>query len=87
MSKCNLDQASFRICSISLVNCFQMLYRFIRKGPTSSKRLIPSLKNLNYEERLKVLDLTILSERGDIIQIIKIYHGIDIIEKDNNFSF
>ena len=52
--------------------------------------LIPSLRILNNEERLKALDLTTLSERrqrGDTIQIFKIFHGIDKIEMNNNFSF
>ena len=53
-------------------------------------RLIPSLRSLNYEKRLKALDLTTLSERiqrGDMVQIFKIFHGIDIMEIGNNFSF
>ena len=53
-------------------------------------RLIPSLRSLNYEERLKALDIietidrslkTTLSERrrrGDMIQILKIFHGYKI---------
>ena len=45
---------------------------------------------MNYEERLKALDLTTLSERRqrrDMIQIFKIFHGIDILEIEYNSSF
>ncbi len=38
-------------------------------------RIIPSLKKISYENRLKALDLTTLSERrqrGDMIQLYKI---------------
>ena len=51
--------------------------------------LISSLGNLNYEECLQAIDLTTLSERrqrGDMIQIFKIYHGIDKMEMGPNFS-
>jgi hypothetical protein len=46
-------------------------------------RIIPSLKKISYENRLKALDLTTLSERrqrGDMIQLYKIFNGIDKLE-------
>jgi len=46
-------------------------------------RLIPSLRKIIYEKRLKALDLTTLTERrqrGDMIQLYKIFNGKDTIE-------
>ena len=48
------------------------------------------MRSLNYEERLRALDQTTLSERrqrGDVIRIFKIFYGIDKMEMDSNFSF
>ena len=51
-------------------------------------KMITSIRNLPYEKRLKVLDLTTLVERrkrGDLIQIYKIMHNIDKLDKSNRF--
>ena len=45
-------------------------------------KLAPGLKNLCYEDRLKILRLTTLEERrrrGDLIQIFKIVKGFDVV--------
>ena len=42
--------------------------------------MIPSLKNLSYEERFKRLDMFYLRRRrlrGDRIEVLKMIHGID----------
>ena len=69
------------------LKCDIDLFKIVQHQATS---LIPSLIILNYEERLTAFDLTTLSERrqrGVMIQIFKIFHGIDIMEIENNFSF
>ena len=43
-------------------------------------KMIPSFKNLSYEERLKTLDMFYLRRRrirGDMIEVLKMIHGID----------
>ena len=43
-----------------------------------------SIRNLSYEDRLKLLDLTTLVERrqrDDMIQLFKIIHGLILTEK------
>ena len=43
-------------------------------------KLVPSLRKLDYEDRLKAMGLTKLElrrERGDMIQFYKSIHGID----------
>ena len=43
-------------------------------------KMIPSLRNLSYEERLKRLGMFSLRRRrlrGDMIEVFKIIHGID----------
>ena len=45
-------------------------------------KLVPSLSNLKYEDRLQILGLTTLSDRrkrGDLIQIFKIVHGYETV--------
>ncbi|MCG8047037.1 MAG: reverse transcriptase domain-containing protein [Candidatus Thiodiazotropha endolucinida] len=52
-------------------------------------RLVPSLKGLTYTQRLKQLGLPTLEyrrERADLIQVYKIIHNIDIVEKDKLFK-
>ena len=52
-------------------------------------RIIPSLKKISYENRLKALDLTTLSERrqrGDMIQLYKIFNGIDKLETSKTIA-
>ncbi len=45
-------------------------------------KMVPSLRNLSYFDRLKALDLTTLEhrrERGDLIQYFKIHHELNIV--------
>ena len=53
-------------------------------------RIIPSFRKLKYEDRLKALDLTTLVERrkrGDMIQVFKIFNGMEKVELSEEFSF
>jgi ribonuclease P/MRP protein subunit RPP40 len=53
-------------------------------------RLMISLRELSYGERLQALDLTTLVERrqrGDMIQIFKIFKGIDRMETYERYCF
>ena len=46
-------------------------------------RMVPNLKNLNYHERLKKLNLYSLAyrrRRGDLIQVFKLMHSIDNVD-------
>ena len=52
-------------------------------------RLVKCLKQLSYEDRLKTLGLPSLEyrrERSDMIQVYKIMHGIDKVDKDKFFT-
>ena len=52
-------------------------------------KLVRSCKNLSYSERLKKLGLPSLEyrrERSDLVQVYKILHGIDRVEKDKLFT-
>jgi hypothetical protein len=54
-----------------------------------ASKLVPSIRNRNYEDRLKALGLTTLVERrqrGDAIQIYKFMHGMDNFDRDNRFQ-
>ena len=58
------------------VNAADMLEVVERKAT----KMIPSLRNLSYEERLKRLSMFLLKLRklrGDMIEVFKIIHGID----------
>ena len=51
-------------------------------------KLVTSISNLNYENRLSALGITTLTERrkrGNLIQLYKFMHGIDEIQSNNNF--
>ena len=53
-------------------------------------RLVPELRNLEYSERLKALNLTTLEERrrrGDLIETYKILTGKENIDCDKFFKF
>ena len=53
-------------------------------------KLVPQLRNLEYEERLKVLNLTTLEERrvrGDLIQAYRIITGKDNVNCEQFFKF
>ena len=52
-------------------------------------RLVKCLKQLLYEDRLKTLGLPSLEyrrERSDMIQVYKIMHNIDKVDKDKFFT-
>ncbi len=52
-------------------------------------KLVHSISNLSYEDRLKNLGLTTLTERrqrGDMIQLYKIMHGVEQLDRGNNFQ-
>ena len=52
-------------------------------------KLVPSIRNLSYDDRLNALDLTTLAERrkrGDMIQLFKIMHGVDNFDRENRFQ-
>jgi len=45
--------------------------------------MLPDLKNMSYQERLKILGLTTLKSRrlrGDLIEVFKIVKGFDNID-------
>ena len=51
-------------------------------------KMIDGLHNLPYQERLRILNLTTLEIRrlrGDMLQVFKILHGIDIVNVDDFF--
>ena len=53
-------------------------------------KLIGCLRNLPYEERLKILGITSLELRrirGDLIQVFKMVHGFDGLGFDDFFIF
>ena len=52
-------------------------------------KMVSSISNLPYTKRLKALDITTLVERrkrGDLIQLYKIMHNIDRVDKSNRFQ-
>ena len=52
-------------------------------------RLVKRLRHISYEDRLRTLGLPSLEyrrERSDMIQVYKIMHGIDKVDKDKFFS-
>ena len=52
-------------------------------------KLVSSIRNLSYEKRLEALDLTTLAERrqrGDLIQMFKIMHNMDKLDRCNRFK-
>ena len=53
-------------------------------------KLVPQLRNLDYEDRLKALNLTTLEERrarGDLIQAYRIITGKDNVNWEQLFTF
>ena len=60
----------------------------IERVQHGTTKLIPSIRNLSYEDRLKALDLTTLvvrRQRGDLIQLYKIMHDEDKFNRENRF--
>ena len=52
-------------------------------------KLVPTISNFDYEERLEALSLTTLTDRrlrGDTIQMYKFMHEIDEIDRINRFQ-
>ena len=50
--------------------------------------MIPSLRNLSYEERLKRLRMFFLKHRrlrGDMIEVLKMIHGTDKVNLGKHF--
>ena len=54
-----------------------------------ASKLVASIRGFSYEKRLKALGLTTLVERrqrGDMIQLFKIFNGVDKLERGNRFQ-
>jgi len=50
-----------------------------------STKMVSGLRNITYEQRLKVLGLTTFETRmvrADLLQVVKILHNIDHVDKD-----
>ena len=60
----------------------------LEKVQRRATKLVPSLRNLKYSERLQELKMTTLEDRrnrGDLIQFFKFYYGFNSIEWQNNY--
>ena len=52
-------------------------------------KLVPTLKDEPYETRLKELDLTTLEQRrkrGDLIEVFKLMHGLENVDRTHFFK-
>ncbi len=61
----------------------------LEKVQRFATRLVPKLRGMSYEERLRELNLTSLEDRrvrGDMITTFKILKGIDRVDKDRLFN-
>jgi len=61
----------------------------VEKVQRRATRLVPALKHLNYEMRLRAMGLPSMEyrmRRGDLIQAFKIYHGLDRVDRDEFFK-
>ena len=62
----------------------------LEKIQRRATKLVPSIRHLNYHERLDKLNLLSLEQRrlcGDMIETFKILHGFDKIHADRFFKF
>ena len=61
----------------------------LEKVQKRATRLVPELRGLSYEQRLVQLGLTTLEERrrrGDLIEVFKIMHGFDNLDRTKFFK-
>ena len=77
-------------CSVIWSPLFKQEALEIEKVQRRATKLIPSLKELNYPERLKSLNITTLAyrrQRTDILQVFRIVKKIDRIPFESFFSY
>ena len=84
-----VNMSSFGLWKFCLVarNKNKQLIENVQRWAT---RLIPDLRDLSYEERLYNLNLPTLEycrKPGDLIQLLKMIHGIDDIDVTKFMSF
>ena len=63
-------------------------YRSSRGSPKESKKLVPELRNMTYNQRMEKLGLTSLEDRrvrGDMIETYRIMTGKEDISRDKFF--
>ena len=68
---------------------FTLDQKAVERVQRRATRIIPSIRDLPYEERLRELDLPSLAyrrRRGDMIQTYKIINGIDRLDKSKLFT-
>ena len=61
----------------------------LEKVQRRATKLIPEIKDKPYEERLKIIGLTTLEDRrirGDLIEVFKIMHGFENLERKKFFK-
>ena len=61
----------------------------LEKVQKRATRMVPELAGLSYEDRLRELGLTTLEERrrrGDLIEVFKIMHGFDNLDRSRFFK-
>ena len=61
----------------------------LEKVQRRATKLIPEIKDKSYEERLKIIGLTTLEDRrirGDLIEVFKIMHGFENLERKKFFK-
>ena len=98
----NLDPMTFKLLYCALVTpdldyavsvwnpYFQKDIDLIESVQRRATKIVREIKNLEYSERLKRLDLTTLEQRrkrGYLIQIYKMINGLEKIELVNGINF
>ena len=61
----------------------------LEKVQRRATKLIPEIKDKPYEERLRIIGLTTLEDRrirGDLIEVFKIMHGFENLERKKFFK-